>query len=63
VRKEGVEPSRELPHRNLNCDVGEVSGEKDVDPVRQETSGNAAERQLLGRSGPVLNLLDEARHE
>jgi hypothetical protein len=61
VRKEGVEPSRELPHRNLNRDVGEVSSGKDVDSVRQETSENAEGRQLSGRTGPVLEMLEEAR--
>ena len=61
MRKEGVEPSRELPHRNLNRDVGEVSSENDADSLRQETSENAGKRHLSGRSGPVLDLLDRAR--
>jgi len=61
VRKEGVEPSRELPHRNLKRDVDDVSSEKHMDSVHQETSENAGERHLSGRSGPVLDLLEEAR--
>jgi hypothetical protein len=61
VRKEGVEPSRELPNRNLNRDVDEVSGGKDADSLRQVTSENASERHLSGRSGPVLDLLERAR--
>ena len=61
VRKEGAIPSRELPHRNLNRDVGEVSGGNYADPVRQTTSENAEQRQLSGRIGPVLDLLEKAR--
>ena len=63
VRKEGVEPSRELPHRNLNCDLGELSAGNSADSVRQATSRNAARRQLSGRAGPVLDLLNEARRD
>ena len=61
VRKEGIEPSRELPHRNLNRDGDELSSGNDADSLRQETSENAGERHLSGRSGPVLDLLEEAR--
>jgi hypothetical protein len=61
VRKGGLEPPRELPHWNLNRGVGELNRGKVADSVRQETSGNARERQLSGRSGPVLTLLDAAR--
>jgi hypothetical protein len=63
VRKEGVEPSRELPHRNLNRDGDELSSGKHADSVRQEASEDARERHLSGRSGPVLEMLEEARHE
>ena len=59
--KEGVEPSRELPQRNLNRDVGELSGRNSADSVRQTTSENVEQRHLSGRTGPVLDLLDGAR--
>jgi len=61
VRKEGVEPLRELPHRNLNRDVGEVSSGKSKDPVRQTTSEDAGKRHLSGRAGPLMDLLNRAR--
>jgi integrase len=54
VRKGGLEPPRELPHWNLNCGVGDVSIGKVEGSVRQETSGNAKQRQLSGRSDPNL---------
>jgi hypothetical protein len=64
VRKEGVEPSRELPHRNLNPQADDVGTRNHEDRVRQETSENASERHLSGRSGPkeeLLELLKSAR--
>ena len=63
MRKEGVEPSRELAHRNLNRDGGEVNSGNDADSVRQETSENVEQRHLSGRSGPVLEMLEEARRD
>src|SRR5262249_37500215 len=68
VRKEGVEPSRELPHRNLNGSKSSASTRKHARSLRQKASANASERQDSGRTDPnlreeVAGLLDEAlRH-
>ena len=67
VRKEGVEPSRELPHRNLNGLGVETSSRNHENSERQKASANANDRHDSGRSGPDLRrdidrLLNTARH-
>src|SRR5262245_4631567 len=61
VRKEGVEPSPQLRDRNLNRDVDELSAGNHGNSLRQEMSESVEQRHLSGRSGPVLEMLAEAR--
>jgi hypothetical protein len=61
VRKEGVEPSRELPHRNLNGVAHDSSTRNCDDLSRQEMSDNVELRHDSGRTGPVQDLLERAR--